>query len=115
MHKCWRYVDIARLFTIEFGLGSVVVVFMIITLINRSKWPTPLLEVLAGFIIPNALISWEYKIVVRDTSKTKSWRGLGTRDTQWIQLHRRYRPEGGWPEKFKDPRYRFSRTFEFNS
>jgi len=88
-----------------------------ITIINRSKWPTPFLRILAEFVVAQMPFPFtsDYRIIVRSTQKVNSWRGVGRDNSQIIRLHRRFQPLEGWPMKFRDCRYRWSAKYELRS
>lgn len=68
---------------------------MKLTLINKSDWPTPMLKVLAKWVLRQESIDWDYTITVRGC-RSNTWGGRGARRFQRIWLDVRYGSGSGW-------------------
>lgn len=63
---------------------------MKITVINRSKWPTPAIDIIARWVARQAGVTWDYTINVGNTRR-RGWYGHGWRNSQNSYVNRHYR------------------------
>jgi hypothetical protein len=101
--------------------GKVVKKGLQLAVINRSLWPTELIEILGTWIAERAGIRWSYTVCMKSG---RNWHGLGGTRKQDITSHRHFRRYPGselvpwrqtirqfkklWPWTHKDHRYQWA-------
>lgn len=85
-----------------------------IRIYNSSKWPTPFIELLSNWIIhERANIQCQnYTLILKH--KTRGFSGHGGENHQTIRIDRKYL-KGLYPYSFKDHRFKWAKTFKFQS
>lgn len=84
---------------------------MKLTVINRTKWPTPAIKILGKWICWHAGITWNYQITLGNSRR--GWYGRGGSCSQTTHLDRRYRLK--FPYKIEDSRITNGPTYLVNS
>ena len=82
-----------------------------IRIINRSDWPDWAIEDIGFWIAKRAGITWDYKILLKNSKKLSSWAGRGNTHQQKIILPRRFPGKFSkdikrWPYAIVENRYK---------
>ena len=90
-------------------------------IINRSKWPDPFINVVSNWMIKKSGLNdahkykWKYTILLRNYSKLHTFAGNANGREQTLRINRRFKPDGGYPYKYKDRRYKLAKELTFNN
>ena len=93
-----------------------------ITVINKSRWPTPAIEIIAKWVARAAGITWDYKVTLSD--RGHGWNGHGAKHFQRSYFARDFNRRrhgkptimpGLWPYSNKDHRFQWSENQTFRT